>query len=982
MNKLEGVRFYIPDQATDLDEYLAKSGPHKYISRKKVKGKWVYEYKDDAVKRMVNLLLDFLSNPKRSVTLGQAARSFRVNKVMAKEVIDTLAKQGKIQGTKNDKGIYEYRQAVPKEEKPKKVETEKQAVKRLSESEQYSSEELRQRILQYMHKEKMVVPGRIARVFGIRVDQVLFHFDKMKEAGFIVHKKSRLPEENRTYRLSQKGKEQARGEVVKEEPKKVITEPPKKTKKELQEQKKDLQKEAQKVVATGGQLSLDFVVKQETVEEQIQQADTNENAEKVVGEFQKPKKEKKSKKKKTIKVGGKEDGEFTKEIGEHVWGSRADKWAALNSSDDLKTMTPAQQTKLCVKAKLLPKVTPEQMLERGATPGCVMLRKAVEKCIQSKSGDNDDARAYYVDGITFVSRSLDACKTEQDVQDFLRDWLFLAQGKRELARHSEKDVERMKFDYAKERGLIRDLTFEQLETWNNERTARAKEIREMRIQANRASSEGRTKDVNKALAQVNKLEEKQAALSRKIRESGGGQLNVIPIHDVIALHHGISKYGMESMYDRTGGEYILYHADPDLEQEVRKNPYAKYAAGLGKNMLNLVGSTHPDFYGPKAYKDASREVRKWDRSEFTNEKKTEEMFKYLEPKKRGEGRKRRYVWERDVPGEIDRIGGPKVKAPPTVEEFAETFGLTNVQMGNWVKRDESAAKSHLAGAHGAFLDLADLMGVDPKTISLNGRLAMAFGGRGSGNARAHYESAGQIINITKIAGGGSLAHEWAHAMDNILCVAHSSGGTKGMPMGSDGDYRNLPPKVAEAYEEVISTIRYGVPNEGDAVGADTTARRILRDGDCSYEERKELRKRIYGREPETSHFYRDAVALNGPAGQNGYWTRGHEMFARAFESYIEDTLAENKRKSSYLVSGTQGDKGKTGTARPDWTEKEGRMVKESRTVRMYPDGDERRAINKAMAKLVKALAEENALEKALRILDHRFVLGKANWFGG
>lgn len=55
------------------------------------------------------------------------------------------------------------------------------------------------------------------------------------------------------------------------------------------------------------------------------------------------------------------------------------------------------------------------------------------------------------------------------------------------------------------------------------------------------------------------------------------------------------------------------------------------------------------------------------------------------------------------------------------------------------------------------------------------RLAIAFGSRGKGRALAHYEPARVVINLTKMKGAGSLAHEWGHAFDDwlgIKCGTH------------------------------------------------------------------------------------------------------------------------------------------------------------------------------------------------------------------
>ena len=48
---------------------------------------------------------------------------------------------------------------------------------------------------------------------------------------------------------------------------------------------------------------------------------------------------------------------------------------------------------------------------------------------------------------------------------------------------------------------------------------------------------------------------------------------------------------------------------------------------------------------------------------------------------------------------------------------------------------------------------------------------------------AHYEPLLEVINLTKLRGAGCLAHEWAHALDDILSeslMMRISNGGKGI----------------------------------------------------------------------------------------------------------------------------------------------------------------------------------------------------------
>ncbi|MEK9231620.1 hypothetical protein, partial [Escherichia coli] len=74
-------------------------------------------------------------------------------------------------------------------------------------------------------------------------------------------------------------------------------------------------------------------------------------------------------------------------------------------------------------------------------------------------------------------------------------------------------------------------------------------------------------------------------------------------------------------------------------------------------------------------------------------------------------------------------------------------------------------------AYDSLMDMADVLKVPAKALSLNGRLGLAFGARGKGGknaAAAHYEPGQVAINLTKGNGAGSLAHEWFHALDNYF----------------------------------------------------------------------------------------------------------------------------------------------------------------------------------------------------------------------
>ena len=97
-----------------------------------------------------------------------------------------------------------------------------------------------------------------------------------------------------------------------------------------------------------------------------------------------------------------------------------------------------------------------------------------------------------------------------------------------------------------------------------------------------------------------------------------------------------------------------------------------------------------------------------------------------------------------------RIGEDYRKgADVTPEQFQEAFGFRGVQFGNYV--EGGRRQQDLNRAYDAMMDLAGVLNLPPKALSLGGRLGLAFGARGSGGtdaAAAHYERGNVVINLT------------------------------------------------------------------------------------------------------------------------------------------------------------------------------------------------------------------------------------------
>lgn len=228
---------------------------------------------------------------------------------------------------------------------------------------------------------------------------------------------------------------------------------------------------------------------------------------------------------------------------------------------------------------------------------------------------------------------------------------------------------------------------------------------------------------------------------------------------------------------------------------------------------------------------------------------------------------------RDIPRERRDENNPRVGidhrsgADVSPEQFAEAFGFRGVQFGNWVEGDRR--QQDLNQTYDALLDLAGVLDLPPKALSLNGSLGLAFGARGSGGknaAAAHFEPDLVVINLTKKEGAGSLAHEWFHAADNYFSRRRADGkGGAGYITDSalpKDKVEGLRPELLDAF----SAVRRAIAETG-------------------------MKARSSNLDKTRS---------------SPYWATGIEMHARAFESYVIAKLQDQSAANDYLANIVDG----------------------------------------------------------------------------
>lgn len=221
----------------------------------------------------------------------------------------------------------------------------------------------------------------------------------------------------------------------------------------------------------------------------------------------------------------------------------------------------------------------------------------------------------------------------------------------------------------------------------------------------------------------------------------------------------------------------------------------------------------------------------------------------------------------------DRTGPERRKGNVSPEQFSDAFGFRGVQFGNYVEGPRR--QGDLNRAYDSLYDLAEVLNVPTKALSLNGRLGLAFGARGKGRAAAHYEPVEVAINLTKGSGAGSLAHEWFHSLDNYFGQHDIAG---------DGNIRSGDSFMSSSHRQ------QRVWKGGKIVDAEYPVRQEV------YDAFKGVMKAI-----NSSDLLRRSERLDGVRSKP-YWSTDIEMAARAFERYVQDKARTAGVENDYLVN--------------------------------------------------------------------------------
>jgi len=244
----------------------------------------------------------------------------------------------------------------------------------------------------------------------------------------------------------------------------------------------------------------------------------------------------------------------------------------------------------------------------------------------------------------------------------------------------------------------------------------------------------------------------------------------------------------------------------------------------------------------------------------------------------------------------------------TVEQFQDTFGFRGGEFGKWVQQGKNAKERQgiLNAAYDGLMDMADVLGVPPRAISLGGRLGIAFGARGRGWASAHFEPDTFVINLTKTRGAGSLAHEWFHALDNHFQLK------RGEPASNktEDNFITYGPENYYRHKDRPS-IRIPERHFDDAMAGKSYmgGRKILPAG----RDRSQW-EYVGGIRPEVGAAFAELTealdkspmtkrteAIDGSRSKK-YWSQIIERAARGFESYMIEKMRQESGRNEFLAN--------------------------------------------------------------------------------
>lgn len=677
---------------------------------------------------------------------------------------------------------------------------------------------------------------------------------------------------------------------------------------------------------------------------------------------------------------------LAKESGQQVKATDID-WRAIEQN-------PRHAAELITKSNLFGETNWGALRESGMEPGAGFLIDRVYASIGPQPTENiPQARADYALALQTIRERLESSKTPQDVTDVLGEIREELSGSQLNAEETDQysavqaRIDELHARYGtlkKEREALSETAMKLSQQinglkWDQDKRVRRKWNPDPEIDAQIAALAPSRDAAVKAVADWEAQHPEYVERWNTIRTEDG-------IDSI--LSSGLRSQIGEKLRERDG---IVSAA---RVRNITESPLTRGWLTFGKRFLDLINWR--SYCGSDSFK-----------GHVTNAKAGKISDWSWADKERAtavrSATKQEVTFQLRVAENFERIGGTPVKVAST-KALEQMLGLHAVQSGNWVLKDPNSAKFHVEQTAAAMLDLSDILGIGVDALGLGGRLGIAFGARGTGTsgwkqgaAKAHYESVHRVINLTKMGGGGSLGHEWGHALDDLLAeLATQTPSQVKNNFGSDNPDVLPAGPLQDAMRALRNVVLTGNRRLGEVIKTSENDRKIARHNidqprntiarqikeaggleaavlavddywkgrtdKASLKNKKQWRTlaaayyapegkdNVYARTgPAVSNFMAEAVVLD-QGERNKYWSRMHEMFARAFQAYLEDRLADQGRKNDYLSVFADNKYHVDPLFGIEW--------------KPYPEGEERTKLNAAFDRLFEVIRGERIFETA------------------
>lgn len=672
---------------------------------------------------------------------------------------------------------------------------------------------------------------------------------------------------------------------------------------------------------------------------------------------------------------------------------------------------PREAEELITKSNLFGQVDWESLENDGMEPDAGFLIDRVYASIGAKPENNPRARQDYAYGIQSIRERMEKCKTANDVttelskmkEEYLGVMLQPTEADRIIKINEERNA--LLEISEKKNKIWKEMYHDAFNVYNSDiwKLERAIESRKRRGWTPKPELE---KELNELKAKQKKAHD----IWRDYRDKNPE----LDVHRKYSDKEEQNEFW--SKLDR------LYNRRKAIEtaakiRNLEQNEETRAWRTLGDKFLAVID--YRGYHGSNSFKNhvTNAKMGKIDSWDWAK-KKDFKVRKATEKAKR---------FQLKVAEKYTRKGG-KVVSVDSTKELKDMFNLRDVQSGNWVLKDPQSAKFHVEKSAEAFQDLSDMTGIPVDKISLNGRLALALGARGRGNAgfagaaKAHYEPVQRVINITKMGGGGSLAHEWFHALDNMIRetagfeeadVSMTSDAWQNLPEGElKSAYGDLVWAMTQGDSSIMEGINYSMEDYKNAKynfdNPRGTLAKKIKDAGNLQSAINEVNEYVSPRLADAMEYYKrnpnSKYAVKSLKKAQKYARDWKKVVAAYYTGVPEDgvtgfaKIPTGEKGSQFLADARDldsGSKGKVGywSSTPEMAARafagyiEDKLNAEGRTSdyltvytdnkfykdpffgddRPYPEGEERKRINSALERLFDVIIKDDMIRKSLGI---------------